>query len=206
MKSNPDSDGTGKSTLEKGGRDPPDVTLDQIADNLLSFFKGFERFNKPEEKIKKKYDIKKEHEHNCWPEDDIKRAWGKIQRMDINSDKRKDWSVVIILQMVKRSFVCGECKLHAAQENRHATTDEQGCETRPSLKGNSEERSSQSNAELGTVRFAGGVQQCTGGKHTTSSHYHGQPYFMPYSVSQGQARTQFPRWSQDTGNYGGGVQ
>ncbi|KAK7175473.1 hypothetical protein R3I93_002398 [Phoxinus phoxinus] len=163
-----ESDGTGKSTLEKGGRDP-DKTLDQIADDLLSDFKDWESFNKAEENIKMKYDIKMEHEHNCWPEDDIKRALGEIQRMDKNSDKRKDWSVVIILQMVKRSFVCGECKLQAAQENRNARTDEQGCETTPSLKGNS--NASQNNAELETVGAAGGLIQPSGPKRTTSSPY-----------------------------------
>jgi len=110
-----ESDGTGKTT--KGGRDPPNVTLDEIAEDLFSFFKEDDNFNKTEENITKKCDVKQD-EHNCWPEDDIKRAWGEIRT--INSDERKDWSVVIILQMLKRRFVCAECKPQAAQENRHA--------------------------------------------------------------------------------------
>lgn len=125
---NPESDGNGKTTLEKGGRNPPVVTLDHIAEDLLHF-KGFEYLNITEKKIEKKYDIKKEHD--CWPDDDIKRAWGKTQRM--NKKEREKWATVVIFQIVKRSLV-------------QSKADDGLCSTdRPA------ERSYQSNAEQKTA-------------------------------------------------------
>uniref|UniRef100_A0A672KLY3 Uncharacterized protein n=1 Tax=Sinocyclocheilus grahami TaxID=75366 RepID=A0A672KLY3_SINGR len=68
-----------------------------------------------------------------------------------------------MLQVVK-SFVCDLCKQNAAQKNRHATTDEQGCATTPK----SEDRSSQSKAELETVGAAGKDEQMLGARKKVS--------------------------------------
>ncbi|XP_051743117.1 uncharacterized protein LOC127508786 [Ctenopharyngodon idella] len=137
----PESNGNGKTTCESGGRNPPDVTLCDIFRDLLSFFSGLECLHDAKKNIEKKYDIKKEH-GDCWSADDIKRAWGKTQRMDINSSRRKHWAHVIILQMVKRVDY-NECKQNAVHEH-----DDTTCETTPRMKENSEDTSSQSNDEL----------------------------------------------------------
>lgn len=128
--------------LEELGRNPPDVTLDHIVKDLLSFFNGFECLHEAKRVIEKKCDIQKGPEHKCWSEDYIKRAWEETKSIDRKSVTRRHWARVIILQVVK-SFVCDTCKQNAAQKNRDVTTDEQCCDMRR----NSEGRSTQSNAE-----------------------------------------------------------
>ncbi|XP_059408267.1 uncharacterized protein LOC132142405 [Carassius carassius] len=132
----PESDGNNKTTLEKGGRNPPDVTLDDIAKDFLSFFNRFESLRKTTNNIEEKYDIKNDY-GDYWSADDIKRAWGKTQRMDKKSDKRKHWAHVIILQMLKRLVYDG-CKQNPAQEDHDDTTIEtkQSCEKTPRMKEN----------------------------------------------------------------------
>ncbi|XP_048035879.1 uncharacterized protein LOC125261344 [Megalobrama amblycephala] len=118
------SSGNGKTTLEKGGKNPPDVTLDHVAKDLLLYFNEFEQIPETKTKIEKKYDVKNEHGHNCWPADDIKRAWGKTQRMDMKSSRRKHWACVILLQVLKQ-FICDECKQNAAQEESGVASENQ---------------------------------------------------------------------------------
>ncbi|XP_052393500.1 nuclease [Carassius gibelio] len=142
--------------LEETERNPTDVTLDKTAKDLLSFFNGFEHLHEVKRTIEKKFDIKKEHKHTCWPEDDIKRAWEETKKMDIKPSIRKDWAYIIILQVVN-SFVCDTCKQNP---------NERGCKTRP----NPEDRSSESNAEPERQGPAGGAQQSSGGHHQTPSH------------------------------------
>ncbi len=96
-----ESDKNVKTTCEKGGREPPHVTLDDIFNDLLSYIGKSPHLNKTYKNIEKKYDIKKESDGR-WPEDDIKRAWGKTQRMDDTSLKNKRWSLAILLQVIKR--------------------------------------------------------------------------------------------------------
>ncbi len=96
-----ESDENVKTTCEKGGREPPHVTLDYIFNDLLSYIGKSPHLNKTNKNIEKKYDIKKESDGR-WPEDDIKRAWGKTQRMDDTSLKNKRWSLAILLQVIKR--------------------------------------------------------------------------------------------------------
>ncbi len=129
-----ESCGNGKTTLENGGRNPPDVTLDDIAKDLLTFFNRVECLRKTKNNIEEKYDIKNES-GDYWSADDIKRAWGKTQRMDKKSDKRKHWARVIMLQILKR-LVSDGCKQNAAQEDRDDTTNEtkQSCEKTPRIK------------------------------------------------------------------------
>lgn len=97
-----ESSGNGRTTREKGGRDPPNVSLNHIADDLLSYIGGSPHLKETEKEIEKKYDIKREHD-GSWTEDDIKRAWGKTQRLNETSLKRKRWALAIILQVMKRS-------------------------------------------------------------------------------------------------------
>lgn len=94
-----ESYGNSKTTLEKGGRNPPDVTLDDIAKDLLSFFNRFECLRKTKNNIEEKYEIKNEY-GDYWSADDIKRAWGKTQRMDKKSDKRKHWARVKLRRQI----------------------------------------------------------------------------------------------------------
>lgn len=131
-----ESCGNGKTTLKSGGRNPPDVTLDDIAKDLLQFFNKVECLRKTKNKIEEKYDIKNES-GDYWSADDIKRAWGKTQRMDKKSDKRKHWARVITLQILKR-LVSDGCKQNTAQEDRDDTTNEtkQSCKKTPRIKEN----------------------------------------------------------------------
>ncbi len=133
-----------------------DVSLGYVANDLLLFFYEFKKLDNAKKEIEKKYGIEPQ-EHNCWTEDDIKKAWKETTKEKTKSRRRRHWARVIMLQIVK-SFVCDTCKQNAAQKNRDATTVEQGCETTP----NSEDRIIQSNAELETAGAAGGVEQMLG--------------------------------------------
>ncbi|XP_073726762.1 uncharacterized protein [Misgurnus anguillicaudatus] len=86
-------------TLHKGGRDAPNAPLHEIEKNLLAYLGTFLR--QAEEEIENKYSIKKD-DTSLWPVDDIKKAWGKTQRMNLphENNRREHWSVVIILQML----------------------------------------------------------------------------------------------------------
>ncbi|XP_057194440.1 uncharacterized protein LOC130557045 [Triplophysa rosa] len=83
-------------TTRKGGRAPPEVSLDHVLKDLLEYFKGFKGLRDAENEIKKKYNIDKNT--TVWNEDDVKKAWGKTKRMDKYSRRRKTWSLAIILQ------------------------------------------------------------------------------------------------------------
>ncbi|KAK9977171.1 hypothetical protein ABG768_018992 [Culter alburnus] len=117
-----ESEGNGKTTLEKRGKNPPDVTLAHIVEDLLLFFNGFECLHEAKQEIEQKYDIKKQHGHYCWS--DIKRAWGKTQRMNKKSSRREDWAHVIMVQMIK-IYICNECKQNAAQEESRVASESQ---------------------------------------------------------------------------------
>lgn len=106
-----------KTTLEKGGRNPPNETLDNIFNKLLVYIEGSPHLNKTNKNIEKKYNIKREHD-DCWPEDDIKRAWGKTQRMDKTSLKRKRWSLAIMMQVIKRRQNFNESEGKEAQSDQ----------------------------------------------------------------------------------------
>ncbi|XP_058624585.1 uncharacterized protein LOC131536001 [Onychostoma macrolepis] len=145
----PESDGNGETTLEKGETNPLDVPLDDIAEHLLSFLNGFKSLSEAKKVIEKKYEIKKEH-GDCWPADDIKRAWGQTRTMNIKSNKRRYWAHVIILQILKRFMVYDECKQNAAQDDHDDTTNDinQSCETTPGMKESPEDTLSQSSDKL----------------------------------------------------------
>ncbi|XP_051744587.1 uncharacterized protein LOC127509707 [Ctenopharyngodon idella] len=96
-------------TLYKKGTKPPSVTLDEVAKNVLMYIGGSHHLNKTEKQIETKYSFKKECD-GCWSEDNIKRAWGKTQRMNDTSLKRKRWTLAILLQVIKRSSGFNEFK------------------------------------------------------------------------------------------------
>lgn len=85
-------------TTKKGGKAPPDVTLDYVKKDLLEKFEGLKGLRDAENEIKKKYNIDKNT--TVWNEDDVKKAWGKTQRMHKNSSRRKAWSLAIFLQAI----------------------------------------------------------------------------------------------------------
>ncbi|KAK9978839.1 hypothetical protein ABG768_020577 [Culter alburnus] len=223
----PASSGYGKTTLEKRGREPPNVTLGDIVDDLSSYFNEFPSLRQAKKQAEEKYDIIKEHD-DCWKEDDIKRAWGKTQRMGKQSVRRQHWALVILFQVIEkqrrkeedfdlmegRSLLqrCAELSLSdmidqmkAGRENgRWDDCDmSQACGKAENMKGNSEDMSSQSTAELETLGAAGGVKQSSGGTHTSSSYS-----WQTSSASQGQSgtlngsqgRSGTLNGSQDTGN------
>ncbi len=83
----------GKTTLEKGGKDPPNVSLEYIVNDLLTYFNEFKSLDNAKTDAEVKYGINNEHD-NCWPADDIKRAWGKTQRLRKTSCSRRLWAHV----------------------------------------------------------------------------------------------------------------
>ncbi|KAK9978574.1 hypothetical protein ABG768_020319 [Culter alburnus] len=184
-----ESSGNYQMILEKGGKNPPDVTLYHVAKDLLSFFKGFKCLHEVKKEIEQKCEIVKEHGHDCWPADDIKRAWRETQRIGIISSEGKHWTRVILLQVIK-ILICDECKQNAAEEESSvasenqsitSSTDEDFFHTEVNSdvtsndsetsdaelvneKENTEDRSSQSNDVLETEGAAGGVKQRSKGK------------------------------------------
>ncbi len=91
----------GKTTLEKGGKDPPNVSLEYIVNDLLTYFNEFKSLDNAKTDAEVKYGINNEHD-NCWPADDIKRAWGKTQRLRKTSCSRRLWALVIMLQVIQK--------------------------------------------------------------------------------------------------------
>lgn len=186
----PESSENSKTTLEKGGRSPPDVKLDFVLEDLLKYFNKLEILCKTKKEIEKKYGIVKEQD-DCWSEDDIRRAWGKTQRIDYYL-RRNRWALVIVLQILKRQRTkeeesdlnegrhlvqrCAELSLidtpdqmKAERENGRgedviwSTVDiNQACGKAESMKVISEERSTQSSDELKTLGAAGGDEQMSG--------------------------------------------
>lgn len=98
------SGGNGKTTLEKHGNDPPDVTLEEIAEDLLSYIGRSPHLKKTEKQIERKYSIEKK-DGDYWSADDIKKAWGKTQRMRKTDLKRKRWALALLLQLINRKAV-----------------------------------------------------------------------------------------------------
>ncbi len=125
--------------------------------------------SKAKKVIENKYKIKKE-DGDCWPADDIKRVWGETRCMNIKSRRRQFWAHVIIFQMLKRFMVYDERKPNAAQKDHDDTINEtkHSCETRPGMKENPEDISSQGKAELETAGAAGGVEQMLGAERKLS--------------------------------------
>lgn len=98
------SGGNGKTTLEKHGNDPPDVTLEEIAEDLLSYIGRSPHLKKTEKQIERKYSIEKK-DGDYWSADDIKKAWGKTQRMRKTDLKRKRWALALLLHLINRKAV-----------------------------------------------------------------------------------------------------
>lgn len=96
--------GNGQTTLEKRGKDPPDVTLEEIAEDLLSYIGGSPHLKKTEKQIERKYSIEKE-DGGYWPADGIKKAWGKTRRMNKTDLKRKRWALALLLQLINRKAI-----------------------------------------------------------------------------------------------------
>ncbi|KAK9978584.1 hypothetical protein ABG768_020329 [Culter alburnus] len=124
---NSESSGNSQTTLEKGGKNPPDVSLDNIVKDLLLYVNGFECLHEAKKVIEEKYDINIDHS-NCWPADDIRRAWGKTQRMDIKSSRRRHWAIVILLQVIKMKLYEDECNRNSAQPDPTEGNLSQSCE------------------------------------------------------------------------------
>ncbi|XP_056605868.1 uncharacterized protein LOC130424324 isoform X2 [Triplophysa dalaica] len=95
-------------TRKKGGKAPPDVSFDDVVKDLFKYFKGLKGLQDAESEIEKKYNIdknknktkNKNNNENDWNEDDVKKAWGKTQRMYKYSRRRKTWSLAIICHAI----------------------------------------------------------------------------------------------------------
>lgn len=115
--SNPKSSGSDKNASRK--EEEKDVPLDDIAENVSSYFKKFSQFKKYEKYIKKKYQKyydTTEPLPDFWPVKFINRAWRKTETMHTFSGRRKCWSLAILFQVMKRS--------HGYDENeREAQSD-----------------------------------------------------------------------------------
>lgn len=153
----PETNGNSKTTLD-------------IAKDVLSYFKETAFFNEIKKKIEQECDIKTEHD-DCWPADDIKRAWEKTKT--ITSDDRRHQALAIMMQLVK-GWVYDECKTKAqsdleqslGQMNLNDTPQQmegEGENTRCNMEEDPADTSSQGNAEP-----AGAVEQHYGGGSSAS--------------------------------------
>lgn len=153
----PETNGNSKSTLD-------------IAKDVLSYLKKTGFLNEIEKKIEEECDIKKEH-GDCWTSDDIKRVWEKTELMDITSEDRRFFA--IMMQLVK-GWVYDECKRKAQSDLKEdaildqkfgqMTLDDnlermEGEEKNPrcNVEENTGDRSSQGNAEPNNLTSAGAV-------------------------------------------------
>ncbi|KAK9978576.1 hypothetical protein ABG768_020321 [Culter alburnus] len=185
---------------EEEWRGPPDYTLEDVIKNLLSSFNEVSHYKEVKRKIEKTYGIKK---NTFWQEEEIKKAWKRMPKKRRRSSRRR-WTIVILLQELRRRLNNDECKIKEQSDLTHGlvqryeqlSLSEQSCGEPQSMSGNTEDRSTQSNAVLETVGAAGGVKQHSGANPTTYGH-HGQTC----STNQDWTGTQFPHLSQATGNY-----
>ncbi|XP_051741764.1 uncharacterized protein LOC127508130 [Ctenopharyngodon idella] len=106
--SNPESSGSDQTASKKG--EDPDPKLDQIVEELTSYFKKFSHFERDIKRKYKKYlKIREDKElynttlPDCWPVWFIQRASKKTKEMYKFSRRRKCWSLAIMLQLMKRS-------------------------------------------------------------------------------------------------------
>lgn len=99
-----------KPTTEKHGTEPPNVTINEIMDNLCEYLDKRLGLRKCQDDICKKYGIK-QSENGLWDLQDIKRVYGKTQRLRMNI-KRDGLSVILGKQIRQHLQKCETDKLH----------------------------------------------------------------------------------------------
>ncbi|XP_036401338.1 uncharacterized protein LOC118789123 [Megalops cyprinoides] len=93
-----------KPTTERHGTAPPSTTIDQMMDSLNSYLEKRLGLRKCNDDIQRKYNIKPS-EDRLWTLPDIKKAWGKTQRM-FASSRRDGWSVILCKQIRQHLEKC----------------------------------------------------------------------------------------------------
>ncbi|XP_056308904.1 uncharacterized protein LOC130220704 [Danio aesculapii] len=187
---------TDNTTLTKKGKNPPDISLDYVVEDLLSYYSGFRYFCSIENQIEKKYSIKKE-DGNCWPAGDIKRAWGKTQRMNKSSKRRKCWALAITLQLLKRQMrnedlmESGNVVQKCAELSLHETS----VQLKAERENGREDDSLHLIDDIKLQGASGSAVQCAGSTHQQYSYS-----TQTHSVSQGNGVQQ--NWNNYNASYG----
>ncbi|XP_042583528.1 uncharacterized protein LOC122137959 [Cyprinus carpio] len=88
-----------RPTTERHGTEPPNVTIDQMLDNLNAYLDKRLELRKCHDDICQKYSIKYS-ESVLWALPDIKRAYGKMQRLRTNTNR--DGLSVILLKQIRQ--------------------------------------------------------------------------------------------------------
>nr|XP_055072458.1 uncharacterized protein LOC129452540 [Misgurnus anguillicaudatus] len=107
-----------RPTTERHGTEPPNVTIDQMMENLNAYLDKRLEIRTCHDDICRKYSIK-HSESGQWALPDIKRAYGKTQRLRTNT--RKDgWSVILLIQIQEHLQKCEMDKLQCEIEAEKA--------------------------------------------------------------------------------------
>ncbi|XP_039521537.1 uncharacterized protein LOC120474951 [Pimephales promelas] len=93
-----------RPTTERHGTEPPNVTIDQMLDNLNAYLGKRLGLRKCHDDMCQKYGIK-HSESGIWALPDIKRAYGKMQRLRTNTN-RDGLSVILIKQILQHRQKC----------------------------------------------------------------------------------------------------
>ncbi|KAL1267025.1 hypothetical protein QQF64_002700 [Cirrhinus molitorella] len=100
-----------RPTTERHGTEPPNVTTDQMLDNLNVYLDKRLRLRTCHDDMCQKYRIKTS-ESGQWALPDIKRAYGKTQRLRTNT-KKDGLSVVLVKQILQHLQKCENDKLQS---------------------------------------------------------------------------------------------
>ncbi|KAI2667402.1 Gag polyprotein [Labeo rohita] len=93
-----------RPTTERHGTEPPNVTIDQMLDNLNVYLDKRLGLRKCHDDMCQRYSIK-HSESGQWALSDIKRAYGKTQRLWTNT-KKDGLSVVLVKQILQHLQKC----------------------------------------------------------------------------------------------------
>ncbi|XP_067236495.1 uncharacterized protein [Chanodichthys erythropterus] len=119
------NESSNRASKKEGGKDP---TLSDIVEDLSSYLKKFSHFEKYEKDIKRKY--QKYYSKTLpdrWPVDFINKAWRKTTKhMYTFSDRRKCWSLAILLQVMKRSQGYDESQREEAESDPKEDNQQSG--------------------------------------------------------------------------------
>lgn len=98
-----------RPTTERHGTEPPNVTIDEMMANLNEYLDKRLEIRACHYDICRKYSIK-HSESGLWALPDIKRAYGKTQRLRTNA-KKDGWSVILLKQIQQHVQKCETDKL-----------------------------------------------------------------------------------------------
>lgn len=103
-----------RTTSEKHGTEPPCVTIDQMLENLNAYLDKRLGLRKCRDDVCKKYSIK-HSQSGLWALPDIKRAYGKTQRL-CTTTKKDGLSVILVKQILQHEHKCETDRLE--RENK----------------------------------------------------------------------------------------